>query len=360
MTGPVLVVAHEATRTGSPRVLLELARRFLPTLDAPVAVRLLADGPLAEDLRALGSTSPVGFRPAVALLNSAPSAAVALELDDDVAVLAYVHEEGDALRVLPEAAVRGLVERCDRVLCVSEAGRADLAAMGVAPERLDVLPPSVVVSDTAREAEDLDAVRDRIGAVPGAPLVVACGEASWRKGADLFVDVARRSTAGAVWAWVGRRPRAFGRLLDHDVRTAGLEGRVRWVGEVADARPLLAAADLVVMPSREDPQPLVPLEAAVVGTATAAFAIGGLGALADDGAAAVVPFPDTVALAALVDALLADDDRRAHLAAAAQDRVRARHDVDRAAERLGAELRGLRRASGHDGAPARPAEEPPQ
>jgi len=333
----LLVVAHEATRTGSPRVLLELLRRTLPGHHGEVAVRLLAEGPLADELRALGTASPIGFRPDVALLNSAPSAAVALELAADVRVVAYVHEEGEALRVLPPEAVEGLVGRCDRVLCVSEAARADLAGMGVRADRLEVLPPSVPTR-TEGAVPDRTALAEQVGADPARPLVVGCGEAGWRKGADLFVDAARRSAAGATWVWVGRRPRAFGRVLDNDVAVAGLAGRVRWAGEVADARPFLAAADLVVMPSREDPQPLVPLEAAVAGTPTAGFAVGGLARLADEDAMAVVPYPDTVALADLVDDLLGDPARRDALARAALGLVRERHDVDLLARRFADEL----------------------
>jgi glycosyltransferase involved in cell wall biosynthesis len=338
----LLVVAHEATRTGSPRVLLELLRRALADHDGEVAVRLLADGPLAEELRALGNASPIGFRPDVALLNSAPSAAVAVELDPAVRVVAYVHEEGEALEVLPGAAVDGLVRRCDRVLCVSETARADLLALGVPADRLDVLPPSVRTTPL-EDAPDRAALAGTVGADPALPLVVGCGEAGWRKGADLFVDTARRATTPATWVWVGRRPRSFGRVLDHDVTAADLSGRVRWAGEVADARPFLAAADLVVMPSREDPQPLVPLEAAVVGTATAGFSVGGLDRLALDGALAVVPFPDTVALAALVDELLADPARRDALASAAAQLVRDRHDVDVLVRRFADELWGAAR-----------------
>ena len=333
----LLVVAHEATRTGSPRVLLELLRRTLPDHDGEVAVRLLAEGPLAEELRELGTTSPIGFRPDVALLNSAPSGAVALELDDSVRVVAYVHEEGEALEVLPQAAVDGLAGRCDRVLCVSETARTDLVAMGVDPDRIDVLPPSVRTAPLGG-APDRAELAAQLGTGPERAMVVGCGEAGWRKGADLFVDAARRSTADATWVWVGRRPRSFGRVLDHDVSVAGLGSRVRWAGEVADARPFLAAADLVVMPSREDPQPLVPLEAAVVGTASAGFAVGGLDRLARDGAMVVVPFPDTVALAATVDDLLADPARRDQVAQVAAQLVRERHDVDVLARRFAEEL----------------------
>jgi len=365
MSQRLLIVAHEATRTGSPRVLLELMRRVVPHHDGPVAVRLLADGPLSEELRALGTTSSVGFQPHLALLNSAPSAAVALELSDDAVVVAYIHEEGDALRVLPEDAIRGLVERCDAVWCVSEAGRADLVAMGVPEDRLAVIPPSVVIP-TEPPAPDPDEIRSMLGISRDRRLVAGCGEASWRKGADLFVDAARRSDSDALWIWVGRRPRAFGRVLDNDVVAGGIDSKVRWIGEVADARPYLAAADLVVMPSREDPQPLVPLEAAVVGTATVGFSLGGLAKLAELQAMEVVEYPDTVALAALVDAVLVDPDRCTQLAATALATVRAHHDVDRIAERVAAELHDLRRPSGNDGDPLAEksaiaaAEEPPQ
>jgi len=333
----LLVVAHEATRTGSPRVLLELLRRTLPDHDGEVAVRLLAEGPLADELRELGTNSPIGFRPDVALLNSAPSAVVALELGPTVRVIAYVHEEGEALKVLPDAAVEGLVRRCDRVLCVSESARHDLLAMGVAPDRLDILPPSVRTGPLDG-GPGRSALAAQVGADPDRPIVVGCGEAGWRKGADLFVDTARRSSAGATWVWVGRRPRSFGRVLDNDVAAAGLGSRVRWAGEVAEARTFLAAADLVVMPSREDPQPLVPLEAAVVGTPSVGFAVGGLDRLAHNGAMVVVPYPDTVALAAAVDDLLADPARRDQVARVAADLVRERHDVDVLARRFAEEL----------------------
>jgi glycosyltransferase involved in cell wall biosynthesis len=127
-------------------------------------------------------------------------------------------------------------------------------------------------------------------------------------------------------------------VLDNDVAAAGLGSRVRWAGEVAEARTFLAAADLVFMPSREDPQPLVPLEAAVVGTPSVGFAVGGLDRLAHNGAMVVVPYPDTVALAAAVDDLLADPARRDQVAQVAADLVRERHDVDVLARRFAEEL----------------------
>lgn len=318
---PILVIAHEATRTGGPRVLLDLLTWSRDRLPAPLAVQLLADGPLAPELRALATTGHIGVTPALALANGAAAAAELLRIDPDVPAVAYVHEEGDALAVLPKDGVEALVDRCDRVLCVSRRSRDDLVRLGVATDRLVIVPPAVRSGDDV-SAPDPDEVAEHLGLDPARPLVAGCGEAGWRKGADLFIDVARRVAAShpdVQFAWAGRRPRAFARILDNDTRAAGLADRLHWLGELDDAMAFLATARLVVMPSREDPQPLVPLEAAGWGTATAGFDIGGVGELAARGAAVAVPYPDTVALARAVGDLLADPQRSAAVAAAAAD-----------------------------------------
>jgi len=68
--------------------------------------------------------------------------------------------------------------------------------------------------------------------------------------------------------------------LEAELRAAeermGLSGRVRWTGEVADAGPILAAADLVVLPSVWEGLPYVLLEAMAEGTPVLATPVGGV------------------------------------------------------------------------------------
>lgn len=322
MTGgdlPVLlIVCHEATRTGGARVIADLLERALPHLDVTPTVRLLAGGPLADRLRALGGPIP-DRRPAAVLVNSALAAEAIDAFGPDVPVLVYVHEEGAALDALPDGALRSLTDDRVRVLCVSVAARDDLVAAGVPPEHIQLLRPIVTTPPPASD-ELVRSLRASWGAGPGTSVVMGCGEAGWRKGADLFVDLARRLAhrPDLQLVWVGRRPRGTARQLDHDLdRLSGL-ATVRWVGEVADVGVHLAAADVVVMPSREDPQPLVPLEAALAGTPTVGFDIGGLRELALVGAAATAPYPDTTRLTAVVEEVLASHDRRDGLVAAAR------------------------------------------
>lgn len=317
MSGPLLIVAHEATRTGSPRVLLELLRYSTPLLDVPVAVELLADGPLGPELRSFATTDRYREAPRAVIVNSAAAAPVIDRIGPGTPTLLYVHEEGDALAVLPPAA-RSAITRFDRVLCVSSRSHDDLLALGVDDHRIEVLAPVVRLhqAPAPRPARP--------------PLVLGCGEAGWRKGADLFIDVARRmSDVGeARFQWAGRRPRAFARVLDNDTRAAKMDTHIEWLGEVTDVAPLFGAATLLLMTSREDPRPLVPLEAAPFGVATAGFSIGGISDLASAGAAVAVPYPDTVALAAAAADLLRDDEHRIAVSTSAARLAHAHHSID--------------------------------
>lgn len=323
------VIFHEATRTGSPRTLSDLLRIVGPDLGVPLDVELLAGGPLSSELMALTDTPSPQDPPSAVLINSALAASEAYRFEQPIKVAVYVHEVGEALRTLPESASEALRKRCDLVWCVSEQSARDLAEMAVDPTRIRVLPP-LVRQDLAVSEAQSSAALGKVGLSIDDQLVVACGEAGWRKGADLFVDLARRMATGSdlTFVWVGRRPRAFGRVLDHDTRNLRLEERLVWTGELDDAAPFLAAASVVVVPSREDPQPLVPLEAALLGTPSVGFATGGMASMGESGAAIAVRYPDTRRLAEAAERVLKDRILSRDLVTAATTKVARSHSIE--------------------------------
>ena len=331
MTRQLVVVAHEATRTGAPRVLLDLLRHAKSAIPVPVSVRLLAHGPLAASLLELSDVVPAGTPTIAVVANGASAAGRGARIDPEAPLLAYVHEEQEALANLPPDCKQALADRCVRVLCVSERSAEGLEALGVDPSRLAILPPVVRdLSHVVQEETDPD------HHPPGLPTVVGCGEASWRKGADLFVDVARRvnDAQPTRFVWIGRRSRRDARLLDNDTQAAGLKSRLSWAGELENVGSVLATSDLLLMPSREDPNPLVPLEAASLGVATAGFSVGGIADLARVGAAVAVPYPDTFSLANEALALLDDAERRACTAGRAKRRRDEHHSLAVAGDRF--------------------------
>jgi glycosyltransferase involved in cell wall biosynthesis len=113
-----------------------------------------------------------------------------------------------------------------------------------------------------------------------------------------------------------------------------LMNRVRFRGFLTQRqlRPLVDAADLMVVSSRHEAGPLVMLEAAVAGVPTVGTAVGHLAEWAPE-AAVAVPIGDPQALAQAIEQLLTDEDRRLELARQAQQRA-ILQDADYTAERF--------------------------
>ena len=140
----------------------------------------------------------------------------------------------------------------------------------------------------------------------------------------VLTDVLAANTSSNTWfVWVGHcSDDHFERWLAHDAAIGGLENRIRFIGTRPDMSPYFLAADLLALTSREDPCPLVNMEAMESGLAVVAFqdAGGASEVLADAGVC--VPYIDTGSMAAAVRELLADPARSSEMGRRGRMRIR--------------------------------------
>ena len=355
----VLFLNHAANETGPPVVLLAIQRWMAAQApQTPFATVHGAGGGLLADFRELGPTTVlhrrwgpevvvgavlqrahrdaaaraaavraararlVGTRADLVVVNAlAPVNLVTLRaLRPSVPVVSHVHELSVILEhgLAPDDLELALA-RSDHFVVVSDAVARHLhdrhhvatARMTLVHEMIEAPPESDVL---AREAAQ---VRQELGVGPEAALVVACGSTDWRKAPDLFVRTAweqrrRRPDLDVTYVWVGNTRNAYeDHLVQWEVDRLGLQDVVRFVGVRRDPRPWFAAADVFVLPSREDPFPLVCIEAAACATPVVCFDAGGIPELVEPaGAGVVVPYPDVVAFADAVCDLLDDPAER--------------------------------------------------
>ncbi len=135
----------------------------------------------------------------------------------------------------------------DGVLAVSAALKADMAALGMPPEKILVHYTGV---DLARFAlADRAAAKAALG-VTG-PLVVSLGALVARKGHGLVID-AIAALPGVTLLIIGEGPERS--TLETQIAALGLTGRVRLAGSVAHAAlpALLAAADVMALASASE------------------------------------------------------------------------------------------------------------
>ena len=236
-----------------------------------------------------------------------------------------VHVAGGELVGLGRARRRFVIRRADSISAASEAivdtvrrlGRhAELVPLGVGWEDWPPRPPRP--RDPSRPARlvhvgSLNRVKDQ------QMLVRALARLAGH-GVRFHVDIVGQDTLdGAV-------PRL--------ARETGVEAHVTFHGFLTqrELRPVMEAADLLVVSSRSEAGPVVLSEAAAVGVPTVGTDVGQIRDWAPN-AAVAVPVADPEALAGAIGAILGDEGRRLAIAAAAQDRAR-RHDADWTAARF--------------------------
>jgi glycosyltransferase involved in cell wall biosynthesis len=174
--------------------------------------------------------------------------------------------------------------------------------------------------------------RSWLGLDPQARIVLGCGTTDWRKGPDLFVEVAARTLQkyeGPIqFVWVGAQTAKEKSELGRQLAASNLNHAVQFVGAVASPLPYMLASDLFLLPSREDPFPLVCLEAADCGLPTVCFAkAGGMPEFVATDCGAVVPFLNVDRMARAVLSFLADDALRRACGQRARTKVREQFDV---------------------------------
>jgi glycosyltransferase involved in cell wall biosynthesis len=136
----------------------------------------------------------------------------------------------------------------------------------------------------------------------------------------------------AYFAWIGDGAIAE---FEYDVRAAGLTRNVRLVGTVPNTADHIAAADVFVLTSREDPYPLVCLEAAALGKPIVCFAgAGGIPEFVEDDCGLIASYLDIIEMADRIVSLLDAPDRRRTIGEAAKRKVSQRHDINDTAPRI--------------------------
>jgi glycosyltransferase involved in cell wall biosynthesis len=209
-------------------------------------------------------------------------------------------------------AVGRAVHAARLVIAVSDATRHDLVGMlHVDPQRIVVVPEGVDPLFTPQGPTVIEAVRRRLGVPTRYALYVGSNKPhkNLARLIDAWTHVRQVVPLVVAGPWDPR-------FSEARVRGAALEaaGRLRWIGHVPDTDlpALYAGAACVVIPSEFEGFGLPVLEAMACGAPVTCARAGSLPEVAGDAAALFDPC-DVDGIAHTVDALLADDGRRAEL-----------------------------------------------
>lgn len=200
--------------------------------------------------------------------------------------------------------------------------------IGVPPDRLRVIPNGVVLQAPGGDGARRDARRE-LGTGDGF-VVGAVGRLAPEKNLGLLLRAFARATAGtpdARLALIGDGTERA--ALERLAADLGIAARVVFAGWRRDVPRLLPALDVLALSSHSEGLPLAVLEAMAAGIAVVATAVGDIPDVVRDGETGrLVPAGDEPALAAALDELRRDPERRGSLGRAGRALVAARYSRD--------------------------------
>jgi glycosyltransferase involved in cell wall biosynthesis len=356
----IVFVSHDAANSGAQRILVNLIEWLRDNRGVRPRIVLRRGGSLTPEFRRLGSVLEIdsslgskwertkeelisfcGESNSLIYVNTLVPGDVAKKLSElKLPIITHVHELENAIeRWCVREDVQALIELTDHFIAASPPVARNLEnTHGVAPTKITTIYEFIKCPQDNVRLFDKDAIRREKELPEKRFTIFGCGTTDWRKGPDLFVEVAgetkRLGLEDGYFFWIGADTGEL-HTLEARVRKLGLEDRVRFLGEVQDARSYFGAGDLFLLPSREDPFPLVCLEAADCRLPIVCFdQAGGMPDFVERDAGYVVPFEDTKAMAEKVVFLHRNPEERARLGTIGSQKVRTRHDISIAGEEI--------------------------
>ncbi len=217
---------------------------------------------------------------------------------------------------------RYAARRTDRIIELTAGGIEEHLALGIGRrEQYRVIFSGIDLAPYETARAQRDATREALNIPPGAIAVGGVGRLERIKGFTYFVEAARQLG--------DRLPEMLffhagdGALADSLTRDAApLGDRFRFLGRRGDVPMLMAAFDLLVVPSINEGMGRVVLEAGAAGTPVVASRVGGLPDVVDDGVTGqLVPAQDPRALADAIAGFAEDAEGRVRMGAAARAKV---------------------------------------
>jgi glycosyltransferase involved in cell wall biosynthesis len=380
MSKSILFISHEASRTGAPILLRNLLKWVGTKSSIPFHILLMREGVLLEDF---ANIAPVSLwqreasarstlaRSAATLLNSfgiwkgwqqralrnrlanndiglvyantIATGALVEELSNfHCPVICHVHELEYLIRYHGGCGLQNSFQKIKRhthhYLAASEAVKRNLIqSHGISPDQVDVTYEFIgpdcqgfEQSDTAKSN-----IRRELGIPEDSFVIGAAGTIEWRKGPDLFIQLAHKVLTKKLnspihFVWVGGEAEGyhFG-ALDYDIERLGLKSHMHFTGTKQVPFSYFSLFDIFTLVSREDPFPLVMLEAAYLGKPIICFDdAGGAREFVEDDCGFVVSYLDLESMALKTVELLQSLSLRRSLGERAAKKVREHHTVE--------------------------------
>ena len=375
----VLFINHDGSRSGAPIILLNFLRWFKDNSEIPFRVLSRNSGEMDQEFQGL---APLSFfnrvlpcnsrlrsllsaswlhrflnrRHSERLLQSIVKDNIGLIYSNTITngkvlkflsgincpVITHVHELEYWIHRSGTLNMELVKSYTKLFIVVSEAVKKHLVINhDISADHIVVIRGFIPASSISDRFDTAVNPRKELNIADDAFVVGSSGLETWRKGKDLFIQLAmavfRKAGDRQIhFVWVGGYPdSAEAYQINHDLHHAGIAHQVHFIDHVTNPLDYYNQFDVFAMVSREDPFPLVNLEAASLGKPIVCFAsAGGTSEFVEEDAGFVVPYLDIDAMAEKLILLAMDNELKTDLGSRGSAKVMEHYDISVGARKI--------------------------
>ena len=371
---PVLFVSHFANMSGAPLLLLEIIKEFKKRSDVPFEILIVEDGEISGEFNKLAKTYiwhkkqsilprgilriPVQFwrrlslklhhltilksvkNTSLVFFNTITNGQVQKKLLPlKCRFVCYVHELEAAIQIATsKEGLETVLANTQLFLACSHAVKKNLVTNHhIEENNIEVVNYSMaeVFREKKMYAPFITAFKTNNNIPADAIIIGMAASNEWRKGFDLLLPLVAvffnlYPHSNAYFIWKGFRKENRSSFFDlYDYMKFNNKGRVILLPHDGDSINTIACFDIHLLLSREDPYPLVVLEAASFAIPTVSFAnAGGSQEFIEKDCGYCVPYGDLMKMAERLNELVQDVDKRNRMGINAQKKMNLRHSPE--------------------------------
>ncbi|OCX54561.1 hypothetical protein BEL04_10010 [Mucilaginibacter sp. PPCGB 2223] len=371
----ILFISHDAYRTGAPIVLIHHLRALketYPEIDFDILLKY--DGEMAKDFRAIAPTfvfpypsiadkirkklfkynyrkdkakQVIGGQYGIIYGNTVVSAdllALAKQNNAGAITVCHVHELDISIKqFFGKGNFLAAIPFIDHFVAASYAVKDVLTKnYGIAEDNIHIHHEHIPVpKDTGVYLQD----NAKFSSVVNSRGLKICGSGTqdWRKGIDLFIQAAfnlnqSNPEADFHFYWIGGKTGSVDyEKAKYDIEKSGVAHRITLIDSNPNPLSYMALCDVFLLSSREDPFPLVCLEAAALGKPIICFkGSGGMVEFVDESNGWVIDYFDFLQLNSVLRQLAVEKEGMQIIAAKGQasKQKAAEYDIEKGVEKL--------------------------
>lgn len=321
----LLFISHDASQTGAPILLLNLIKWLVDNKQNDFKINLILGkgGPLEQEFSRLVPTTVVYKEKKLSLLKKGIQKIVPykplisfrnkkwdlifsntivngkiLEMLHlkNTPTISFIHElEYSIKNFLKQGGVQGTFNYSNLYLCGSKLVQKTLVNhFQINPSNTKVVYSFQKISAIEKDKNCSAQIKKELEIPEDAKVVGMVGSFVWRKGYDFFVNTANLlNDENIYFIWIGANNKVALNKIDYDLKRVEKKPKIKLIPASPDYKKYFNCMDVFYLSSREDPYPMVMLDATCYGLPILCFKnAGGTQEFIDEKVGVVLPYGD--------------------------------------------------------------------